>query len=107
MKRGDVVYCAAPDYYGKVRPGVIVQSNKYLQEPPSFTICLLTGDVLSDSAVRVTILPSKSNGLEKASQIMIDKVMSLPSARIKNRVGALTAQQIRMVDEALRDWLSL
>lgn len=102
-----MIYCAGPSFYGKVRPAVIVQSDKYNQEPPSFTVCLLTGEIAPDSAIRVTVNPSKANGLDKSSQVMIDKVMSLPADRIKNRIGSLTDRQMRLVDDAMRDWLNL
>jgi mRNA interferase MazF len=102
-----VVYCAGPKFFGKERPAVIVQSDKYNQDPASYTVCLLTGDVQTDSAVRVTIEPTKANGLGKVSQVMVDKVMSLPVDRIKNRVGTLNQRQMARIDAALRDWLDV
>ena len=90
MKRGDLYYVDPPGFLGKVRPAVIVQANGFNDNPPSVTLCLLTS-TLVDSRLRVTLKPSKANGLGKPSQVMIDKVMTLPLDKLANRIGAVTA----------------
>ncbi|OGA72217.1 MAG: hypothetical protein A3G27_15865 [Betaproteobacteria bacterium RIFCSPLOWO2_12_FULL_66_14] len=107
MRRGDIHFVAAPGYFGKVRPAVVVQSAKYLQNPPSVTVCLITGTAPGRPAFRVLLPASQGTGLTKSSEVMIDKVMSLPTDRVKNRIGAVSAEDLKRIDEALRDWQGL
>ena len=104
MKRGDLHYVNPPGFLGKVRPAVIVQADVFNRNPPSVTLCLLTS-TLSDSRLRVTLQPSKGNGLEKPSQVMIDKVMTLPLDRLSNRVGAVSAGELDQIGASLRAWM--
>lgn len=95
------------DTFGKVRPAVVVQSAKYLQDPPSVTVCLITGTAPARPVFRVLLMASQGTGLTKSSEVMIDKVMSLPADRVKNRIGAVGAEDLKRIDEALRDWQGL
>jgi len=88
LKRGDLYFVKPPGFVGKVRPAVIVQSDKYNADPPSVTVCLLTSHLV-ESRLRVRIDPASENGLTKSSQVMIDKAMSLPLDRLDNRIGAV------------------
>ena len=106
MKRGDLYYVNPPGFVGKVRPAVIVQSNVFNRNPPSVTLCLLTSTMV-DSRLRVTLQPSKGNGLEKPSQVMIDKVMSLPLAGLSTRIGAVNPGEPDQISASLRAWMDL
>ncbi len=106
MKRGELYYVNPPSFVGKVRPAVIVQSNVFNRNPPSVTLCLLSS-TLVDSRLRVTLQPSKGNGLEKPSQVMIDKVMTLPLDKLSNRIGAVTADELDQIGASLRAWMDL
>lgn len=106
LKRGDLYFVKPPGFVGKVRPAVIVQADKYNSAPPSVTVCLLTSHLV-ESGLRVRIDPAPGNGLAKSSQVMIDKVMSLPLDRLDNRIGAVTGAQLEAISASLRDWLEL
>jgi len=107
VNRGDVVPCVAPGAYGKPRPAVVVQSNLFNDTHHSVTVCPLTSDLRDAPLFRLDIAPSAGNGLKKRSQIMIDKVVSLPADRIHPAVGKLTDSQLAHVSAALRLWLAL
>ena len=51
--------------------------------------------------------PTAENGLDKPSQVMIDKVMTLPLDRLDNRIGAASRAQLEAISASLRDWLDL
>jgi mRNA interferase MazF len=106
VKRGDLYYVNPPGFLSKVRPAVIVQANVFNDGPPSITLCLLTS-TLADSRLRVTLQPSKANGLEKPSQVMIDKVMTLPLDKLSNRIGAVSADELDQISASLRAWMDL
>ena len=82
------------------------RGDLYYVNPPSVTLCLLTS-TLVDSRLRVTLQPTKANGLEKPSQIMIDKVMSLPLDKLSNRIGAVNSDEPDQISASLRAWMDL
>lgn len=106
MKRGDLYYANPPGFAGKVRPAVIVQADAFNHNPPSVTPCLLTS-TLVDSRLRVALQPSKGNGLEKPSQVMIDEVMSLPLDKLSNRIGAVNSGELDQISASPRAWMNL
>ena len=55
----------------------------------------------------MTLQPSKVNGLEKPSQVMIDKVMTLPLDKLSNRIGAVSAGELNQISASLRAWMDL
>ena len=106
MKRGDLFFCKPPGFVGKVRPAVIVQSDEFNDSATSVTLCLLTSHIVA-SKLRVTIDPTPDNGLEKRSQVMIDKVMTLPIDRLDNRIGRITREELDAISASLRAWQDL
>jgi mRNA interferase MazF len=107
VKRGDLVVGAAGGDYGKPRPWLVVQTDLVPRDFASVTLCPLTTDVTAAPSFRVHVAPSADNGLRTASDVMVDKVQSLPRRRIRSRIGALEPDTLRAVDTALRLWLGL
>lgn len=107
IKRGDVVLCAAPGDYGKPRPAVVVQSDLFNPTHPSITLCPVTSDLQPATLFRLGVIPSSENGLKKNSQVMVDKITSLPRKRIGKVIGSVSSAQIRNIDTSLKLWLGL
>ena len=80
---------------------MVVQAN------PSVTLCPLTSTLLDAPLVRIPVRPSGTNGLLKPSQLMADKLFSVPTAAIGAVVGQLEAADLAELDLALRSWLEL
>jgi mRNA interferase MazF len=57
--------------------------------------------------VRIAVQPSPRNGLRKLSQLMVDKLFTVPIQAIGEVVGQLEPQALVDLDLALRDWLQL
>ena len=57
--------------------------------------------------IRVTVEPTRSNGLKKASQVMVDKANTLPREKVGQRIGRVEASVMRAVDSALTAFLGL
>ena len=51
--------------------------------------------------------PSPRNGLQKPSQLMVDKLFSMPIQALGVVVGQLEPQVLIELDQALRGWLDL
>ena len=104
MKRGDLVTVVLPGAYGKPRPAVIIQSDRY-EALESVTFLPLTSDVLPKQVFRITVAPTAENGLQTQSQIMTDKCSTLPLEKVGDVFGRLDATDLVRVDRALADFL--
>ncbi len=96
---------------GKPRPAVVVQANRWLQAHPSVTLCPLTSTLREASLVRIAVVPSPRNGLRnglrKPSQLMVDKLFTVPIQALGAVVGELEPELMVDLDLALRGWLEL
>lgn len=99
MHRGDLVMVLLQGNYGKPRPALIVQSN-LLSEVESVVLCPITSN-LRNAAFRVTVEPNSANGLRMLSQVMVDKLSTLPRLKIKELLGSLDVERMKAVDRAL------
>ena len=108
LRRGAVVTVASPGAYsGKPRPAVVVQADRWLQGHPSVTLCPLTSTLRQAPLVRIAVEPSPRNGLHKPSQLMVDKLFSVPIQAVGEVVGQLEPDVLLNLDLALRSWLEL
>ncbi|HGY5550830.1 MAG TPA: type II toxin-antitoxin system PemK/MazF family toxin [Prochlorococcus sp.] len=108
IQRGQVITVASPGAYsGKPRPAVVVQANRWLRGHPSITLCPLTSTLIEAPLVRIIVEPSAMNGLRKRSQLMVDKLFTVPIGDIGSSIGCLEATVMAELDLALRDWLGL
>ena len=106
LRRGTVVTVASPGAYsGKPRPAVVVQADRWLQAHPSVTLCPLTSTLRQAPLVRVAVKPSLRNGLHKPSQLMVDKLFTVPIQALGEVVGQLEPDVLMDLDLSLRGWL--
>jgi mRNA interferase MazF len=106
-RRGEVVAAIVPGDIGKPPPVVIVQADAFLAHHASVTVCPLTTHLLGLRLFRVAVATDEGNGLNELSEVMADKVGSLRRERIGPSIGRLSAFDVKALDEALRQWLSL
>ena len=102
LRRGDIAVCIAPGDYGKPRPSVIVQANRFNDGLGSVVVCPLTSDLVESSLLRLPVIPSEANGIRKPSVIMIDKIAAVRRDRIKSVTGHLDRQSLNRLDELLQ-----
>lgn len=106
MKRGDLVTIAVSGDYGKPRPALIVQANAF-DLHPSVVVLPLTSEIHAAPLFRITVKTGKATGLEKQSQIMVDKPTTVPRGKVGMRIGAIDAGTMQAIDEALRGFLGI
>lgn len=94
-------------YSGKPRPAVVVQANRWLQGHPSVTLCPLTSTLVDAPLVRLPVEPTPGNGLRKSSQLMVDKMFTVPLSAVGAVIGDLDPVGMAELDLALRGWLDL
>lgn len=63
-------------------------------------LCPVTGD-LRNAAFRVTVEPNPANGLLMLSQVMVDKLSTLPRTKTSEPFGRLDEERMKTVDRAL------
>ena len=100
MKQGDIIAVSLPGDYGKPRPAVIVQSDVF-EHLNSVTVLPLTSNVLSLERCRVVVSPTEQNGLQKVSQIMVEKASTVPRDRVGQLIGRLSPEDMNAVTRAL------
>ncbi len=108
MKRGAIVIVAAKGAYtGKPRPAVVVQSDLFNPTHASVTVCPVTSDCVDAPLFRLNLPPGPRTGLRTISQIMIDKMVSVPRTAINREIGRCEAGELDAIDGGLRRWLGL
>ena len=106
MRRGDLVTVAVSGDYGKPRPALVIQANAF-DLHPSLMVLPLTGELHDAPLFRVSVPASEETGLRKPSQIMVDKVTTVPRIKIGPAIGRVDAATLHKVDDALRGFLGL
>lgn len=107
MKRGDIVTVTLQGDYGKPRPALVAQADAFNETHASITVLPLTSSVVDAPLFRLTIDPSRQNGLTRVSQVMIDKAISVPRAKIGKVIGGLGDDVMIRVSRALAVWLGI
>jgi len=107
VRRGEVVTVALPGNYGKPRPALVVQADLFNATHSSVTLLPLTSTVVDAPLFRMTIDPNRENGLTRVSQIMVDKVITVPRDKVGASIGRLEDDAMLRVGRALAVWLGI
>ncbi|WP_137122760.1 type II toxin-antitoxin system PemK/MazF family toxin [Segeticoccus rhizosphaerae] len=107
MRRGDIHVAAARGAYtGKPRPVVIIQDDRF-DATASVTVCPMTTNQVDAPLIRIPIPSNPSTGIEQPSQLMVDKITTMPRANVRERVGQLADTDRVRLDRALVVFLGL
>jgi len=104
VKRGDIVTVAT----GKPRPAIVVQSDHLLPYPMIIVVPVTSEiDARPPPFTRITIDPSPTNGLKRVSQIMVDRIIGLPSVKLRPTSGQLEDDKLTELTRLLALWLGI
>ena len=107
MKRGEVWTAAGgKDYAGKPRPIVIVQDDRF-DATDSVTICAFTSDPTDAPLLRIAVEASDTNGLRATSRLMVDKITTMPKAKLATCIGRLADDEMVRLNRAMTIFLGL
>lgn len=106
MMRGDLVTIAVQGDLGKPRPALVIQANQF-SEHASMTVLPITSTPVAAPLLRVTLKPSAENGLQKPSQVMVDKAMTVKRDKLGPVVGHLDADAMVEVERCLAVFLGI
>jgi mRNA interferase MazF len=100
LKRGEIwIVAGGKDYAGKPRLAVILQDDRF-DMTDSITVCAFTTDP-TDAPHRLPIEPSQGNGLRAVCRLMVDRITTVPKAKIGARVGRLADEDMVRLNRAV------
>ena len=107
MKRGEIwSVSGAGDYASKPRPVVILQDDRF-DATTSITVCAFTTDPTPAPLFRLAIEPSERNGLRAPCRLMVDKVTTVPKAKVGAHIGKLDDEDVVRLNRAVMVFLGL
>jgi mRNA interferase MazF len=106
MMRGDLVTIAMQGDLGKPRPALMIQANPF-NEHTSATVLPITGTLVAAPLLRVTVQPGAENGLQKPSQVMVDKAVTVRRDKIGPVFGRIDADTMVEIDRCLAVFLGI
>jgi len=107
VRRGELWTAAGgPHYAAKPRPVLIIQDDRF-DATDSITICPLTSDPTEIPLLRIPVPAGPATGLAQPSRIMVDKVTTMPRAKLGQYVGTITDADLLALGRALVVFLGL
>ena len=104
--RGDLVTIAMQGDFGKPRPALVIQANQF-SELSSATVLPMTSTLVAAPLLRVTVQPNAENGLQRPSQVMVDKAMTLKRDKVGPTFGHIDADALVEVERCLAVFLGI
>ena len=107
MRRGEIwTVAGGEDYAGKPRPAVILQDDRF-DATDSLTICAFTTDPTEAPLFRLKVAPNETNGLRTPCRLMVDKITTVPKAKLGDRIGRLDDEDVVRVNRAVLVFLGM
>ena len=107
MKRGEIYTAAAKGAYtGRPRPVLVIQDDSF-DATASITVCPFTTNPVDAPLLRIAIEPSATNGLDRASSLMVDKITTVPKANVGDRLGQLTDEEMLKFNRSVAVFLGI
>jgi mRNA interferase MazF len=106
MRRGDFVTIAMQDDLGKPRPALMIQADQF-NEHATVTVLPVTSTLVAAPLLRITVYPNAENGLQKPSQVMVDKAMTVKRDKVGPAFGRIDADALVEVERCLAVFLGI
>lgn len=104
--RGDLVTIAMQGDFEKPHPALIIQADQFSTHG-SVTVLPISSLLVPAPLLRINIQPSAANGLQKPSQVMIDKAITVKRDKIGPVFGHLDANTTLEVERCLAVFLGI
>ena len=107
MKRGEIwTMAGGPGYASKPRPVVIIQDDAF-DATASIIVCLVTREAIEAPILRLPVEPTSVKGLHQTSDLMVDKLVTVPRGRLGQRIGQLGNDYLLRLNRSLLVFLGL
>jgi mRNA interferase MazF len=104
--RGDFVTITMQGDFGKPRPALVTQADPF-SEHVTVTVLPVTSTLAATPLFRITVQPSAENGLQKPSQVMVDKAMTVKRDKVGQTFGRIDANVMVEVERCLAVFLGI
>jgi len=104
--RGDLVTIAIQGDFGKPRPALVIQADQFSGHG-SVSVLPVTSTLVAAPLLRVAIQPSTENGLQKPSQVMVDKAMTVRRDKVGPAFGRIDADALVEIERCLAVFLGI
>jgi mRNA interferase MazF len=106
MRRGDFVTIAMQGDFGKPRPALVIQADQF-DEHDTVTVLPVTSALVAAPLLRITVQPDAGNGLQKPSQVMVDKAMTVKRNKLGLSFGRIDVDVLVAVERCLVVFLGI
>lgn len=106
MMRGDLVTIALQGDFGKPRPALVIQADQF-SEHSSISVLPVTSTLVAAPLLRITVQPTAENGLQKISQVMLDKTTTVKRDKIGQAFGRIDVDTMVEVERCLAVFLGI
>jgi mRNA interferase MazF len=107
VKRSEIWTAAAGSgYAGKPRPVVIIQDDLF-DATASVTVCAFTTDETDAPLFRIPVDAGEATGIAQPSRLMVDKITTVPRAKLGERIGRLSDDDMARLARSVIVFLGL
>jgi mRNA interferase MazF len=92
--------------FGKPRPALVIQANQF-NEHATVTVLPVTSTLVAAPLLRIAIQPNAENGLQKPSQVMVDKAITVKRDKIGPTFGRIDMHVLLEVERCLAVFLGI
>ena len=104
--RGDFVTIAMQGDFGKPRPALVIQADQF-GEHATVTVLPTTSTLVAAPLFRITVQPNTGNGLQKPSQVMVDKAMTVKRDKVGQAFGRIDGDTMVEIERCLAVFLGI
>jgi len=91
----------------KTRPALIVQNDVSNRYSPITIVAAISSQFSDPPFPREVVIDPEDSGLVKSSAVILNQIRSVDRQRLLKRLGSVSTQTMRRVDEALKISLGL
>ena len=106
MRRGDFVTIVIQGDFGKPRPALVIQADHF-DEHATVTVLPVTSTLVAAPLFRITVRPDAGNGLQKPSQVMVDKAVTVKRDKVGPSFGHIDVDTLVEVERCLAVFLGI
>ncbi len=105
VKRGDIFYADLSPVIGSeqggIRPVIILQNDVGNKYSPTVIVAAITSQINKAKLPTHVEISSEAYGLNKDSVVLLEQLRTLDKKRLKEKIGHMTEDDMKKVDEAL------
>lgn len=89
------------------RQSLLASQADHFGEHATVTVLPVTGTLVEAPMLRVTVQPSEASGLQKPSQVMVDKAVTVKREKLGPAFGRIDKEALQEVERCLAVFLGI